>query len=191
MIRGLTVQVFCSHSYVKQAKDKKKKISCAHIIENATLKNTTICHYNVDFFDFWSSALNSLLQKDSIRLCSYPPLFNLPPPPPPPLAPPFSYFNLLDYGLKDAIPDNQRTRRPVVPEPQPRSRVRSRPLSPPITGKLQVFNLSVYVFGKILTINPSVCLSVRLIAYLPIYIHNSICLSFSVCSSFLRILKSF
>ncbi|KAK3798166.1 hypothetical protein RRG08_062763 [Elysia crispata] len=43
-----------------------------------------------------------------------------------------------DYGLKDAIPDNQRTRRPVVPEPQPRSRVRSRPLSPPITGKLQV-----------------------------------------------------
>ncbi|CAL1538466.1 unnamed protein product, partial [Lymnaea stagnalis] len=43
-----------------------------------------------------------------------------------------------DYGLKEAIPENQRSRRSVVPEPQPRSRLRSRPLSPPITGKLQV-----------------------------------------------------
>ncbi|GFR83192.1 regulating synaptic membrane exocytosis protein 2 [Elysia marginata] len=60
----------------------------------------------------------------------------------PSVAEDYSHIYLLmylpDYGLKDAIPDNQRTRRSVVPEPQPRSRVRSRPLSPPITGKLQV-----------------------------------------------------
>ncbi|KAI8764624.1 regulating synaptic membrane exocytosis protein 2 isoform X3, partial [Biomphalaria glabrata] len=56
---------------------------------------------------------------------------------PPSVQPSFT-DHARDYGLKEAIPDNQRSRRTVVPEPQPRSRLRSRPLSPPITGKLQV-----------------------------------------------------